>query len=144
MDSIGSIFVNFTDIRDAQKAYAKVQSVHGDWSVEYIAGTKPGIRNPTESLKYAPLSMYAGQVIIKADFTGPSQRFDPGTIGHLIKELLENYGEIMGFETSMKNLPIAAYRAEFYDTAAADSALAYLNGFRIGVCVLISFEYSVC
>lgn len=133
MDPIGSIFVNFTDIRDAQKAYAKVQSVHGDWSVQYISGTKPDIKNQSERLKYVPLSVYAGQVTIKVDFTGSSQRFDPGTIGHLIKELLENYGEIMGFETSMKNLPIATYRAEFFDTAAADSALAYLNGFRIGV-----------
>lgn len=133
LDPIGSIFVNFTDIRDAQKAYAKVQSVHGDWSVQYIVGTKPGIKNQQESLKYAPLSVYAGQVVIKTDYTGPNQRFGPGTVGHLVKELLENYGELMAFETSMKNLPIATYRAEFYDTAATDSALAYLNGFRIGV-----------
>ena len=88
-----------------------------------------------ESLKYSPLSLYGGQVIIKADFTGPRQRFDPGTIGHLIKELLENYGELMGFEAGVMSLTIATYRAEFYDIAAADSALAYLNGFKIGVCI---------
>lgn len=108
--------------------------------MQYIAGTKSGIKKQPESLKYAPLSMYAGQVSVKADFTGLSQRFDPMTIGHLIKELLENYGEIMGFETSMEKRPIATYRAEFYDTAAADSALAYLNGFRIGVWILMFSE----
>lgn len=131
----GTIFVNFTDIRDAHKAYAKVRSVHIEWSVQYIAGTKGGLKYQAESLNYTPLSMYGGQVVIKAEFTGPRQRFDAGTIGYLIKELLENYGELMGFEANTANELIGIYRAEFYDITAVGSALAYLSGFKIGVCI---------
>ncbi len=89
------------------------------WNVQYIAGAK-----------YSPL-MYSAQVLVKADFTGPRQRFNPFTIGHIIKELLENYGEVFGFEAGVNSN--AMYRAEFYDTGSADLALAYLHGFRIAV-----------
>lgn len=121
----GSIFVNFGDIRDAHKALIKIQSIHINWAVEFITGAK-----------YSPSSLYAGQVLVKADFTGPRHRFDPVTIGHMIKELLENYGEIMGFQAGVKTILNATYRAEYYDTGSADLALAYLNGFRIAVSVL--------
>lgn len=93
-----------------------------NWAVEFIAGAK-----------YSSSSLYAGQVLVKADFTGPRHRFDPVTVGHMIKELLENYGEIMGFQAGVKTTLNATYRAEFYDTGSADLALAYLNGFRIAV-----------
>lgn len=118
----GSIFVNFGDIRDAHKALIKIQSIHMNWAVEFIAGAN-----------YSSSSLYAGQVLVKADFTGPCHRFDPVTVGHMIKELLENYGEIMGFQAGVKTILNATYRAEFYDTGSADLALAYLNGFRIAV-----------
>lgn len=119
--------MNFGDIRDAHKALIKVQSIHMNWAVEFITGAK-----------YSSSSLYAGQVLITADFTGPRNRFDPVTVGHMIKELLENYGEIMGFQAGVKTILNATYRAEFYDTGSADLALAYLNGFRIAVGVLKS------
>lgn len=93
-----------------------------NWAVEFIAGAK-----------YSSSSLYAGQVLVKADFTGPRHRFDPVTVGHMIKELLENYGEIMGFQAGVKTILNATYRAEYFDTGSADLALAYLNGFRIAV-----------
>lgn len=56
-----------------------------------------------------------------------------------MKELLENYGELMGYEAGAIGFSVATYRAEFFDGTAAESALAYLNGFKIGVCNL-AFE----
>lgn len=130
----GIIYANFTDIRDAQKAYAKVQNVRVDWKIQYIAATKWVLKNRSDDSNYIPLSLYEGQVIVKADFSGPRQQFNARSIGQLIKELLENYGEIMGYDAGFMKPPTATYRAEFFNSAATDSALTYLNGFRIGVC----------
>lgn len=129
----GRIYLNLTDIRDAHKAHAKVQSHRKDWNVQYIAGTKYVTKQPPDSSIYKPLPRYDGQVILRADFSGPRQQFNATRIGHLIRELLENYGEIMGYEACLSKHPIATYRAEFYNTTATNSALSYLNGFKIGV-----------
>lgn len=130
----GAIYANFTDIRDAQKAYAKVKSVRVEWNIQYIAATNSELRSRLDDLNYVPLSLYEGQVIVKADFSGPRQQFNARTIGHLIKELLENYGEIMGYDTDFMKPPTATYRAEFFNSAATKSAISYLNGFKVGVC----------
>ena len=132
----GIIYLNFTDIRDAHKAFAKVQSHRTDWNVQYIIGSEFITNQQSNGPEYIPLSMFAGQVVVKADFSGPRQRFNAASIGHLIKELLENFGKIMGYEAGLSKHPVAAYRAEFCNTVAAESALGYLNGFRIGVCFL--------
>jgi hypothetical protein len=129
----GRIYVNLTDIRDAHKAYAKVQSHRKDWNVQYIAGIKYLTTQQPDSSAYAPLPLYGGQVIVKADFSGPRQHFNASCIGHLIREMLENYGEIMGYEACLSKHPTTTSRAEFFNTAATDSALSYLNGFKIGV-----------
>lgn len=107
-----------------------------DWKIQYIAATKWVLQNRSDDSNYVPLSLYEGQVIVKADFSGPRQQFNARSIGHLIKELLENYGEIMGYDAGFMKPPTATYRAEFFNSVATDSALAYLNGFKIGVCGL--------
>ena len=129
----GIIYLYFADIRDANKAHSKVQNIHRDWSVQYIAITQLAKKRMPESMDFPPVSVYEGQVMVKAEFFGPRQRFDTGSIGHLIKEMLENYGDIMAYNVSLAESQTVAVRAEYYDTAAADSALAYLNGFKIGV-----------
>lgn len=129
----GRIYLNLTDIRDAHKAYAKVKSHRKDWNVQYVSGTKSLTKQQPESSVYMPIPMYEGQVIVRADFSGPRQQFNASCIGHLIRELLENYGEIMGYEACLSKHPTATCRAEFYNTTATDSALSYLNGFKIGV-----------
>lgn len=129
----GRIYLNLTDIRDAHKAYAKVQSHRKDWSVQYIAGAKSYTKPQPDGSIYMPLPLYDGQVIVRADFSGPRQHFNASCIGHLIRELLENYGEIMGYEACLSKHPTATCRAEFCNTTATDSAISYLNGFKIGV-----------
>lgn len=83
------------------------------------------------------MSVYEGQVVVKAEHAGPRERFDVRSIGHLIKEILENYGDIMAFELNLAEPPVVAVRAEFFDTGSADSALVHLDGFKIGVRVII-------
>lgn len=144
LGSSGLVYVNFSDIRDAQKAYAKVQNVRKDWDIQYIEGNKCLIKDNANNPVYVPTSRFAGQIIIKADFSGPRQQFNSSTIGHLIKELLENYGEIMGYEAGYMKPPMVTYRAEFYNSVATESTSTYLNGFKIGVCVFLFMFMSFC
>ena len=127
----GTIYVNFTDIRDTTKAYVKIRSARATWSVQYLAAKQFVSKLRPERFLYTLLC--EGQVIVKADFSGPRQRFDGGTISHLLKELLENYGEVMAYESGMAEPPLAAFRAEYYDVIATEKAVAALDGFRIGV-----------
>lgn len=129
----GTIYVNFTDIRDTTKAYVKIRSVRATWNAQYLPAKLFTSKLRPDTFLYTLLC--EGQVIVKADFSGPRQRFDSGTIGHLVKELLENYGEVMAYESGMAEPPLAAFRAEYYDVVATEKAVAALDGFRIGVSV---------
>ena len=128
---MGRIYVNFADIRDTTKAYVKIRSVRATWDIQYLAAKHFASKLRPE--RFMHTLMCEGQVVVKADFSGPRQRFDSGTIGHLIKELLENYGEVMAYESGIAELPMVAFRAEYYDAVAAEKAVAALDGFRIGV-----------
>lgn len=127
----GTLYVNFTDIRDTTKAYVKIRSVREAWNVQYLGAKQFASKLRPERFLYTLLC--EGQVVVKADFCGPHQRFDCGTIGHLVKELLGNYGEVMAYESGMAEPPLAAFRAEYYDVVATAKAVAALDGFRIGV-----------
>ena len=133
---MGRIYVNFADLRDTTKAYVKIRSVRATWDIQYLAAKHFASKLRPE--RFMHTLMCEGQVIVRADFSGPRQRFDSGTIGHLIKELLENYGEVMAYESGIAELPMVAFRAEYYDAVAAEKAVAALDGFRIGVsCFLL-------
>ena len=133
----GSILVHFSDIRDAHKAYSKAQATRHDWQIQYTAATDFARERLTGNASHVPVSVYEGQVVVKAEHAGPRERFDVRSIGHLIKEILENYGDIMAFELNLAEPPVVAVRAEFFDTGSADSALVHLDGFKIGVRVII-------
>ena len=137
----GTVYVKFADIRDADKIYSKAQTAHEKWSVRHIGPRHFVMKYQPESLKYTPVSMYEGQVLITADFAGPRQRFDAGSIGFLIKELLQNYGDVMAYEVGMIRMPVATYRAEYYDVTAVQNALSNLNGFKIGVSSHLTIGY---
>ena len=109
----------------------KIRSVRSTWNVQYLAAKQFVSKLRPERFLYTLLC--EGQVIVKADFSGPRQRFDIGSIGHLVKELLENYGEVMAYESGMAEPPLAAFRAEYYDVIATEKAVTALHGFRIGV-----------
>ena len=98
-----------------------------------------------------PGSAYDGQVIVK---TGCDKQgsFHVRDIGSLIKDLLANYGDIMAYSTMWSNTADVTCRAEFFNTIAADNALAHLNGFKLAVCVqsmqickqLANFDRAAC
>ncbi len=131
----GTVYVSFADIRDAGKAYDKIQSARQDWKVQHIATTQISTQGQPQGLMYPPGSAYESQVVVKAEYTG-HEDFRAGEIGSLIKDLLANYGDIMAYSTDRSTTSSLTYRAEFYNTIAADNALAYLNGFKLAVRIL--------
>ena len=95
-----------------------------------------------ENKSHGSVSAYEGQVIVKAEYTGKQERFDLLSISCLMKEILENYGEVMAFELSLVERPVVAVRAEFFDTSSADNALVHLNGFKIAVCTIPKYLFN--
>ncbi len=132
----GTIYASFADIRDAGKAYDKIQSVRQDWNVQHIVNTLVNTQDQPEDLTCLPGSIHDGQIVVKVDHFGP-EFFRVGDIGSLVKDLLANYGDIKAYSTDQGTSPFVTYRAEFYNTIAADNALAYLNGFKLAVHILL-------
>ena len=127
----GTIYVSFGDIRDAVNAYTKVQTVRVDWGVSCIGTAQYFMKqNPGQEL---PSLVYEGQVSVKADYGGPASHFNANSIGIIVKEVLENYGEIMAMEAIEVASPSVTYRAEYYDSTAVTGAFTALQGFKIAV-----------
>lgn len=128
-----TVYVKFSDIRDADKAYSKIEQLKREWSVSRMTPSRYTVTShQLENLNYS-VSKYEGQVLVKVEFVEPLQRFDAGSMGLLIKELLEKFGDLTAYERGMIKVPVAAYRAEYCNIMAVDDALENLNGFKIGV-----------
>ncbi|KAL8897111.1 MAG: hypothetical protein Q9192_002742 [Flavoplaca navasiana] len=129
----GTIYVDFKDVRDAIEVVRSLRGLGQDLVVEYLA--VPGLSvNDDWNDRLAP--KHEGQLLVKAEFSGPAVYFNTDTVGRLILDLLNNYGTVMAYETVSTIYPIVAYRAEFFDVENAGHAIVHLNGFRIAGCTM--------
>ncbi|KAL8889138.1 MAG: hypothetical protein Q9215_003527 [Flavoplaca cf. flavocitrina] len=129
----GTIYVNFKDVRDAIEVVRILRGLGQHFVVEYLA--VPGLsENDDWNDRLAP--KHEGQLLVKAEFSGPAVYFNIDTVGRLILDLLNNYGTVMAYETVSTIYPIVAYRAEFFDVENAGHAIVHLNGFRIAGCTM--------
>ena len=80
-----------------------------------------------------PPLVFEGQISIKVEYGGPATHFNAASIGLIVKEALENYGDVMAMETTEVTSPSVTFRAEFYDSMAVNGALTSLQGFKIAV-----------
>ena len=131
----GSIYVSFGDIRESIQAYAKVKDMRPTWSIDFIGTPKYF----TKQNMPTPGIVFEAQLLIKADYGGPPEQFCPNGIGIVIKELLENFGEVMAMALVQDTAPLASYRVEFYNAATTTPVLSNLQGFKIAVCPLHSY-----
>lgn len=139
----GIIYVGFTDIRDCQKAFHKAKKLRTEWATHYLPSNQFDMKRDPGSNFLA--SAYEGQVTVRAHYGGQTHRFNTGTIRQLVKELLDNYGDIKVFRRlEIAEPPIVEFHAEFYDTAAAEVAVVSLDGFKIGVRTSSRFASSQC
>ena len=127
---VTSVYVSFGDIRDSLGAYKKVKESRAGWKVEFIATAV----YYTRQNYVLPAIVFEAQVLVKALYGGPIEQFDSNGIGVVVKELLENYGEVMAMDTVEDPLPIASFRVEFYNINTTQAVLYALQGFKIAVC----------
>ena len=78
--------------------------------------------------------VFEAQVLVKAYYGGPIEQFNVNGIGVVVKELLENYGEVMAMDTVEGPLPTASFRVEFYSSNTLHAVIDALRGFKIAVC----------
>ena len=132
LTSSGIVYVGFTDLRDCHKAFHKAKRLRTEWGIHYLPSNQFDMKRDPGSVPF--VSSYEGQVTVRAHHGGQSHQFNTDTIRQLVKELLDNYGEIKVFrQLETTEPPTLEYLAGFYDTAAADVAVASLQGFKIGV-----------
>ncbi|KAL8701382.1 MAG: hypothetical protein Q9224_000526 [Gallowayella concinna] len=129
----GTVYASFTDIRDAIEAVNALHALDGDWLVQHLSVPDFSADVQQENWKDLLAPRYEGQLLVKAEFSGPPPFFNKDTVGRLILDLLNNYGGIMAYVAVIAVHPVVAYRAEFFDVKDADHAVAHLNGFRIAV-----------
>lgn len=132
----GTVYVSFTDVRDAIEIVSALQNFRGHWLAQYLPVPSYAIDVQRVSLNSISAPQFEGQLVVKAEFSGPAIYFNIDTVGRLILDLLNNYGNIMAYEVIHSMHPVVAYRAEFYDIKDADHAMVHLNGFRIAACSL--------
>ena len=126
----GSVYVSFGDIRDSLSAYEKVTNSRAGWKVEFIAT----LDYFTRQNMVPPPMVFEAQVLVKAYYGGPIEQFNVNGIGVVVKELLENYGEVMAMDTVEGPLPTASFRVEFYSSNTLHAVIDALRGFKIAVC----------
>ena len=126
----GSVYVSFGDIRDSLRAYEKINAVRTGWKVDFIATTKYFARQNMAP----PAIVFEAQIFVKAVYGGPIAQFSSNGIGIVVKELLENYGDVMAMDVVDGPLPIASYRVEFSNSNTTHAVLHALQGFKIAVC----------
>ena len=126
----GSVYVSFGDIRDSLSAYEKFSEARSGWTVEFIAT----VYYFTRQNLAPPAIVFEAQVLVQAIYGGPIQQFSSNGIGVVVKELLENYGEVMAMDTVEWPLPIASFRVEFHNSNTTHAVLFALQGFKIAVC----------
>lgn len=122
----GIVDVKFTDIRDAQRAVGILPQFQPQWTVHFI-NSKEFMRS-FRPRKITSTSDFEGQVMVTAHCSSPKEAFNSESIAIIVKDLLQEYGDIMAYDTFIASFPTVVIRAEYFDTAAADNA-AELNGF---------------
>ena len=124
----GLFYVRFADIRDSDKAHMIINAHRREWNVQYILPKQFASKFHPEKLRLSPVSMYEGQILVRAEYSGLPQFFDAVATGHRIKEALERYGCVIAFQLGMVKDSVAAYRAEYSNVNTIDNALSCLNG----------------
>ena len=124
----GLFYVRFGDIGDTDKAYSTIKAYRREWDVRYILPEQFALKSRPEKFRSSPVSNYEGQVLVKAEYTGPPQHFDAVAIGHRVKEAIENFGCIVAFESFRVKAMVATYRAEYSSVNTTENAFSRLSG----------------
>ncbi|KAL9099875.1 MAG: hypothetical protein Q9163_004681 [Psora crenata] len=137
----GTIYVKFTDIRDADKAFSNVQRHEASWAIQHMGPRHFVMKHQPQSLQHSKASIHEGQVLVSASYLGTLQHYDVARVGCNIKDMLQHFGEVMAFNVFLTEPCKATFRAEYYDVNSVEHALKNLEGRRVAMCALSISRY---
>lgn len=130
----GRLYLKFGDLRDAQKTYSQLQGSQGMIVCTYLSPRELALCFDHGDL--SQISNYEGHVVVTAFMGGPVQSFNVPMVADAVKGLLRSCGDYAGCYVDLSLVTRLSFRVEFFNLAAADQAVAGLNGLRVGVGLL--------
>ncbi|MCJ1287610.1 hypothetical protein MMC26_006962, partial [Xylographa opegraphella] len=140
MTTEGFIFARFSDLRDAKQAYSTLKHTQTNWLMQFINVKYFVLNYKPHDLAFT--SEFEGLIQVTALCEGKALHFNPQLIAYLMKEMLENYGDLMEFSIYSITNPSVTVRAEYYDIEAAEKAVMQLNGFRVSTYLLTATHHA--
>ena len=143
LTTMGTVSVDFADLRDAVHAYQTVQQLYPQWHLVRLAPRAYArvIRGP--NINVDKISDYDGQIKMSVAFNGRDNRILGEPVIASLVHALTTFGDIKAFHTSPYNPDTQAnvrhIRVEFLDTRSAYTAWNSLDHAQIGVCVPPSY-----
>lgn len=134
----GRVYIKFADIRDAENAYAWVDS---QWNARYISPMDFATKTRPDDLRRSPVSLYEGQVMITAEFTRSPDYHEIDATGKFISTLVAVYGTVMAFDIRPVTQWEVSYRMEFCDLRAIEKALINLRYLKFDVSIHLPAGY---
>lgn len=112
------LYVQFSDVRDAVKAYEDVRMGH--WQVGFLNPKHLGFEitgDPSANGPLHTISNFEGQLKAQVLFNPQNPALTAQFVISLIKKNLEKYGEVKAIHSTLCGLPhVKTYCIEFYDT----------------------------
>ncbi|MCJ1472839.1 hypothetical protein MMC13_001488 [Lambiella insularis] len=131
MPSEGIVYVRYADLRNSKQAYDALVRTQPSWLVQYV-GIQQLMAYHKPELD-GRISEFEGQIKVTASYhvnRSPLNQ-NPGVIVVLVREMLENFGDLISFDVCDVSFPTLSIIVGYYDVDAADRAVAHLNGFNV-------------
>ncbi|GLA58611.1 hypothetical protein AtubIFM55763_003996 [Aspergillus tubingensis] len=135
LNSMGKVYVAFTDSREATKAIEKVKVLRPEWHISTIA-PKEYVKHVEPSL-LPQTSNYEGQLLVTVYYDGRNPNLNQHTIARSLETLSMTFGDIRSFTslpTEQEN--IGEFHIEYFNTRDAENVLTTLNGTSVDDCIL--------
>ncbi|PYI10899.1 meiosis protein MEI2 [Aspergillus sclerotiicarbonarius CBS 121057] len=135
LNSMGKVYVAFTDSREATKAIEKVKILRPEWHVspiapkEYVQHVEPSLLSQT--------SDYEGQLLVTVYYDGRNPNLNQHAVARSLETLAMTFGDIKSF-TSLPIGPesICEFHIEYFNTRDAENFMTTLNGTSVDDCIL--------
>ncbi|KAE8377921.1 meiosis protein MEI2 [Aspergillus bertholletiae] len=135
LNSMGKVYVSFTDSREAKKAIEKVRLLRPEWRVfpltvkEYVQHTEPSI--------LPDVSDYEGQLFVTVYYDSRNPTLNQHAVTRSLETIVTTFGDVKAFtplRTGQEN--ISEFHIEFFNTRDAENTMTTLNGSIVEECIL--------
>ncbi|KAE8339352.1 hypothetical protein BDV24DRAFT_152897 [Aspergillus arachidicola] len=135
LNSMGKVYVSFTDSREAKKAIEKVRLLRPEWRVfpltakEYVQHTEPTL--------LSDVSDYEGQLLVTVYYDSRNPTLNQHTVTRSLETIVTTFGDMKAFTplpTGQEN--ISEFHLEFFNTRDAENVMSTLNGSSVEECIL--------